>query len=123
MTTIVLDIGNQARRDHAIRVIQRLPEARAWDVTIGEHVNKRSSNQNARLWALHKLAGDHLGYASEEMHELALCRFFGHVTIKVGGISRDVPLKRSSARNSKEFAEFMERTETWYVTDFGVFLP
>ena len=37
-------------------------------------------------------------------------------------MTRLIPLKRSSQRNRKEFGEFMEATEAWYITEFGVWL-
>lgn len=124
-STIILD--SPERVAYAQKIIGRLPLDRVWDVVIGLHVEKRSLKANARLWALHGKAAAHLGYAADDMHEFALCRYFGHSEQKVmaqGGeiIIRQVPLKRSSMRNSKEFAAFMEATETWYIADFGVFL-
>ncbi len=126
-TTIILEPQNQQRRDHAVRVIGRLPLDKAWDVVIEAHVERRSTSQNRRLWALHKKAGDHLGYSAEDMHEFALCRYFGFSEQRATNadgeiISRHVPIKRSSARDVKEFAEFMEATESWYIAEFGVFL-
>jgi hypothetical protein len=56
------------------------------------------------------------------MHEFALCRHFGYVDKECGGIALKVPMKRSSSRDTKEFAEFMEATEAWYITEFGAWL-
>jgi hypothetical protein len=57
------------------------------------------------------------------MHEEALCRHFGYTEHRMptGWIKR-VPLKRSSVREKKEFSEFMESTEAWYASEFGVWL-
>lgn len=126
-TTIILD--RPERVEYAQKVISRLPlNGRGWDVEIKPHIERRSLKANARLWALHAKAAEHLGYAAEEMHEFALCRYFGYsdnpTTDPLTGeiVSRRIPLKRSSARDSKEFAAFMEATESWYIADFGVFL-
>lgn len=83
---------------------------------------RRSTSQNARLWALHQLAAEFTGYSADEMHELALIRHFGAEEIEVGGVTMRRPVRRSSARDTKEFAEFMEATEAWYATEFGVWL-
>jgi hypothetical protein len=124
LVTIIVD--SEQRREYAIRQLQRLPLG--WDVQLSRHIERRTNTQNARLWKLHTLAGNELGYAPEEMHELALCRHFGYQDIErtdplTGAItSKRAPNKRSSPRDKKEFGEFMEATETWYITDFGVFL-
>lgn len=114
-------------RDDVIRqrfasFLAKLDLAKPWEVVLRPFIGKRTSEQNARLWKLHALAGQVTGYSAEEMHEFALMRFFGSKEIKVGGMIRQVPLKRSSKRNKKEFGELMESTEAWYIMNFGVWL-
>jgi hypothetical protein len=72
---------------------------------------------------LHSLAAKETGNSAEDMHEEALCRHFGYTEHRMptGWIKR-VPLKRSSVREKKEFSEFMESTEAWYASEFGVWL-
>lgn len=84
---------------------------------------QRSLPQNSRLWLLHSIVAKETGNTVEDMHEEALCRFFGYTEVKMptGWIKR-VPLKRSSTREKKEFAVFMEATEAWYAQDFGCWL-
>jgi len=104
---------------------QHLP----FQAQLGPLRRKRSTTANARLWALHKMAGDHLGYSAEEMHEFALCRHFGftekeRTDVLTGEITMQrIPNKRSSTRDTKEFAEFMDKTEIWYGEEFGCWLP
>ena len=105
-----------------LKRIAALDLSKPWIVSVDRWHATRTTSQNARLWALHKLASDATGYAPEEMHELALCRHFGSEEIEIGGVRHIHPLKRSSTRDKKEFAEFMEATETWYITEFGVWL-
>jgi hypothetical protein len=89
---------------------------------VGELREPRSLPQNSRLWALHQLASQATGYAPDELHELMLCKFFGTKTMEVGGVRRDVPLKRSSARDKQEFREFLDNVETFYASQLGVWL-
>jgi carbamoylphosphate synthase large subunit len=124
--TILLD--SEERRQRALSIIQRIGIAKPLEVEIRPHVTRRSGSQNARLWKLHTLAGEVTGYSAEEMHEHALCRHFGFAEVErknpITGqteIARK-PLKRSSARDKKEFAAFMEATEVWYVDEFQVWL-
>lgn len=99
-----------------------------WEIIVRPYVEKRSVAANARLWALHGLAAEHTGYSAEEMHEHALCRHYGYTEREIKDpftgeiLTKRMPLKRSSARNKKEFGAFMEATESWYISEFGVWL-
>ena len=94
-----------------------------YQIDYGPIREQRTLAQNSRLWKLHTLAGKELGYSAEDMHEEALCRHFGYDEKKMpGGWIKRVPLKRSSTREKKEFTEFMEATEAWYITEFGIWL-
>ncbi len=119
MTTYTL---TAASAPGLLKRLASLDLSKPWVVTIERPRSRRSMSQNARLWALHMLASEATGYAPEEMHELALCRHFGSEEYEVGGVRHIRPLKRSSVRDKKDFAEFMEATETWYITEFGVWL-
>jgi len=93
-----------------------------YQITVGRIKKQRSPDQNARLWLLHTEAARVTGYAPEEMHEFALMRHFGHRAQACGGIMMTVPLRRSSVLTIEEFTAFMERTEAWYASEFGVLL-
>jgi hypothetical protein len=83
---------------------------------------QRTLPQNSRLWALHTLASKETGYTPDELHELMLAKFFGTKVIEVAGVSREVPAKRSSAREKKEFREFLDNVENFYASELGVWL-
>ena len=89
---------------------------------VGPIREQRTLSQNSRLWALHSLASKETGYTPDELHELMLAKFFGTKVIEVGGVSREVPAKRSSAREKKEFREFLDAVETFYASQLGVWL-
>lgn len=121
MTTILLD--SPERVQYALKVIGRLPLDQAWDLTVEKHKDKRTNEQNARLWALHSKAAAHVGCGAEEMHQEMLCEFFGATEVKMpNGQVRRVPVKRSSQRDKAEFSAFMEFVETFYITNLGIFL-
>ena len=92
-------------------------------VEVGEVRKQRTLNQNSRLWKLHSLAAAETWNSTEDMHEEALCKHFGYTEVRMptGWIKR-VPLKRSSPREVHEFGQFMEATEAWYASEFGVWL-
>lgn len=115
-------------RSHVQAFIGKVPIEPLVEVIVRAFVEKRSVEANRRLWLLHGLAAEHTGYSAEEMHEHALCRFFGYTEREVRDpftgeiLTKRVPKERSSGQNKKRFREFMESTEAWYISDFGVYL-
>jgi len=118
--SMILD--SEGKRQRALRVIETITLEQPLELTLRPWISRRTNEQNARLWLLHSKAAQTTGYAAEEMHEIALCRHFGYTEIEIGGIRRMVPMKRSSQRDKKEFGEFMESTEAWYISELGVWL-
>ena len=116
-------LHNDFIRTNMIAYLGKLDLGTVMEVIVRPFIDKRSIDQNTRLWKLHSLVASATGNSAEDMHEEALCRFFGYreVTMPTGWIKR-VPLERSSAKNKKRFGEFMESTEAWYIQDFGVWL-
>ena len=93
------------------------------EVIARPYIEKRTLEQNARLWALHSKAAEFVGCSAEDMHEDMLCAMYGYTEVRMpSGDLRRRPLKRSSARNRKEFAEFMEYVESFYIRELGVWL-
>ena len=115
-------LDTEAKRERAAHIISKLPIEKPLKLTVETFRAKRSNTANARLWLLHQKAADATGMTADEMHEIALCRFYGYEEKTVGGIVRQVPLERSSSKDTKRFAAFMEATEGWYITELGVFL-
>ena len=122
MTERQFILRNEFVRKNVIAYLEKLDIKTAIEVLVRPFIEKRSLDQNARLWKLHELAAEHTGHAAEEMHEFSLMRYFGTKEISIGQLVRLIPLKRSSQRNKKEFRDFMESTEAWYISDFGVYL-
>lgn len=117
-----LVISDARTRERAAKIISALALERPWLVKVEPWHEKRSTTQNARLWALHQKAAAHTGMSADDMHEIALCRFFGYEEKTIGGIIRQIPLERSSTKNKKQFGEFMEATEAWYISELGIWL-
>lgn len=116
-------IPDDTIRQRFVQWLSRLDLGKPKEVRVRDHVAQRTTDQNARLWKLHSLASQVTGYTVEELHEEALIRHFGYTEKKMpSGWSKRVPLKRSSARDKKEFGEFMEATENFYAAELGVWL-
>ena len=117
-----LVIKDELTRERAVEILLGLSVDRPWAMTVEPWYDKRTQSQNKRIWALHTKASEVTGYAPTEMHELMLCRYFGFQDVEFGGVKRQVPLKRSSQRDKKEFAAFMESVESFYISELGIFL-
>lgn len=116
-------VGSEGQRARCVNVLQRLPLEKPWEVTIKRWHAKRSIEANRRLWALHQLAAEHVGCTAEAMHEDMLCQIYGCTEVKLpSGYIERIPLERSSSKNKKEFAQFMEKVEAFYISELGVFL-
>ena len=75
--------------------------------------SRRSTDQNALLWALYddakKLGGELLGgWDTETIHDYMLGEYFGWVTSEALGRKRQTPARRSSRLSKTEFADFLE---------------
>jgi hypothetical protein len=120
-------VETERHRQHLLAYTSKLPLP--FQGSIGPVRERRSLSANARLWLLHTAASEITGYTKDELHEIALCKHFGYTEVErkdllTGEIlTKRIPLKRSSTRNKKEFAEFMDATEIWYGSEFGVWLP
>jgi hypothetical protein len=118
--TFILD--NEQKRERCAKRVLALPlEGQVWDVTIKQWEPRRSLEANRRLWALHKAAADMTGHSVDELHELMKLKFLPRAVVKVGEFEREVP-GRSSKLTKKDFRDFMEAVESFYIQELGVVL-
>lgn len=123
MTAQVLILDTEQKRERAIKVLSLIPLDKPQKLTVEPFIAKRTNTQNARLWALHGKVAAHIGCSAADIHEDMLCEHYGYreVTMPSGEIRR-VPLQRSHDKDVKKFAKFMEFCETFYITQFGIWL-
>lgn len=93
------------------------------EVVVRDYIERRSHEQNARLWLLHTAAAEVVGCSPADMHEDMLCEHYGYTEARMpSGDLKRIPLKRSSQRDKKEFRAFMEFVENFYIEKLGVYL-
>lgn len=110
-------------RAHVAAFIAKVKGEPLMEVIVRPYVEKRSNDQNSRLWALHTAAARFVGCSAEDMHEEMLSKFYGYREVKMpSGDVKRIPLKRSSQRNKQEFREFMDQVEAFYISELGVYL-
>mgnify|MGYP002070516876 FL=1 len=67
------------------------------------------------------MAADETGHSVDELHELCKAKFLPRVVVKVGKEEREV-CGASHKLNKKDFRDFSERVEAFYIEKLGVFL-
>ena len=122
MSPAVFILDTPEKRSRCARRIEALPlEGQIWDIRIAEWEPRRSVEANKRLWALHQLAAQSTGHSVEEMHEFCKYKFLPHALVKVGAQTSEVSTS-SAALHTKEFREFMDAVEAFYISELGLLL-
>lgn len=124
---IVIPKADQGRAgviDRLARVLASLAADKAWEITVEEKKRRRSEQQNRYLWGVvYKTCLEHLpGWDAEDVHEYFLGEHFGWETIEGMGRKRMKPLRRSSALNKQEFADYINFIQR-RMSELGVFIP
>lgn len=115
-------IDTPDRRSRCAKRVEALPlDGRIWEVTVKPWEPRRSVDANRRLWALHQEAARATGHSVDEMHEYCKLKFLPRVMVKVGKDEREVP-GRSSKLTVKQFRDFMDQCEAFYISELGVVL-
>jgi hypothetical protein len=119
-------------RDRAIErvagFLARLPQDKAWRVSVTEQKRRRTTQQNRYLFGcvyptILAGGGEMLrGWTADDLHELFLIEHFGSETIEGFGKKRLKPLKRSAKLNTQEFSDFVAFIQR-RAAELGIFVP
>ena len=110
------------------RFLASLPPDKAWRVTVSEHKQRRSDQQNRYLWgvaypAVLEGGGESLrGWTAEDLHEYFLGEHFGWEVVEGFGKRRQRPIKRSSRLSKTEFSDFVAAIQL-KAAELGIFIP
>lgn len=96
------------------------------EMTVKRYKARRSTDQNALLWALYtdiiRLGGEAMaGWTKDDLHELMLGEMFGWTEMRIGKHRRKKPARRSSRLNKQEFSDFVDFIVR-YMAGIGVYL-
>ena len=95
-----------------IEKINNLDFNKRWKVVIYEESEKRSNEQNERLWGyLYPSIGNYLGLTQREVHNMCKYQFLRSEMV----INDEVitVLKSTTKLSVKEFTDYMEKVEMW----------
>lgn len=101
----------QNNHDALFAKLKSLAPTQRFKVEVKPWKSKRSLEANKRYWALVTGFGKHLGYNSDEMHDI--CRFkFLRNAIEIEG-ERIALLQTTTKLNVQDFTEYMAAVERW----------
>ena len=87
----------KARDKQAVMAyLDRLPEGKAYDVTVVRHRERRSVDQNRLLWLWIKCISDETGQDKDDLHEYFKQKFLGVDTKTLWGTTLYRPVSTSA---------------------------
>lgn len=84
-----------------------LDPTKIYDITLQEHKDSRSIQQNKMYWALITEMGSYLGYNTEEMHSMMAYKYLSYKQELLGDEVVIVP--STTKLNIKQFAEYYDK--------------
>ena len=93
----------------AIQLFGSLDPTKFYDVSIREHQDSRSIQQNKRYWSLITELSSHLGYNTDEMHSIMTYKFLSYKKEMLGDEVVIVP--STTKLKIKEFNEYYDKVE------------
>ena len=96
------------------KLFGKLDDKKLYEVSIREHKDSRSIQQNKRYWALITELGSFLGYDTEEMHQMMAYKYLSYKNELLGDEVVVVP--STSKLRIKEFNEYYDKVEQFAYT-------
>lgn len=128
MNEFTLLKNDQQDRDRSLRrtiaYLQTLPLGKAFKVKVEDLKPKRSENQNRYLFGVvYVEIAKHLdGFDKDDIHEFCLGEWSGWEVVEAFGKKRQRPIRRSSALNKQEFADFIAHIQR-KMAERGIVIP
>jgi hypothetical protein len=88
-----------------------------YEIHVRPRKDKRTLEQNSRLWSLYQSIGDHIGISADDVHEL-----MGYKFLKLDReINKQVvvSIKSTTKLNTNEMADYQMKIESWAATEIG----
>lgn len=121
MTPATIIIDTPAKRDRAVKWLERIPVDEVMELSLRPYKPTRSQQQNARYWLILEKVSDATGHDKEELHEFFKQKFLGMQETEIAG--QAVLHQRSSARlKVKDFLEYSEKVEQFAIDQLGVWI-
>jgi hypothetical protein len=88
-----------------------------WVITVKLRKEKRSNEQNSRLWKLYTSIGNHVGYTPDEMHDLFGRKYLRYQIEVLGEVIEKV--RSTTDLDTAEMADYQTKIEAFAATELG----
>ena len=96
-------------------------EGKTVDVTVEKHKTTRSTPQNRLLWGVvYEVIARHLGYSTEEIHDLMRYKF---LRVEDGRVPGMYKITSTTKLSKNEFSEYIEEISRWSSEFLGCYIP
>ena len=112
LRAVLAVLAAHRRDDH--EAIMALADSRTGvEITLEPVKRKRSTDQNARYWAIVTKLAEAYGDTKNGMHEELLCEYHGYDLREIRGHVKKIPRGRSKNLNTMDFAALSDIAERW----------
>lgn len=91
------------------KLFGKLDDTKFYDISIREHKDSRSIQQNKRYWALITELSSYLGYTTDEMHQMMAYKYLSYKNDLMG--EEVVVVPSTTKLKIKEFNEYYDKVE------------
>lgn len=91
------------------KLFGKLDDTKFYDISIREHKDSRSIQQNKRYWALITEMSSYLGYTTDEMHQMMAYKYLSYKNDLMG--EEVVVVPSTTKLKIKEFNEYYDKVE------------
>lgn len=109
-------------RQAIIDYLSRLPEGKAFEVSVRLHKEKRSNPQNALYHSWLNIICKETKNDHETVHKALAKMFLGVDVCEFGG-QKIAKIKSTTTLNTEEFTEYLNNVEAFAATELGIILP
>ena len=88
-----------------------------YEIHVIPRKDKRTLEQNSRLWSLYNSIADHIGISSDDIHQLMGNKFLK--TERVINNETIVSITSTTKLNTNEMADYQMKIESWAATEIG----
>jgi hypothetical protein len=89
------------------KLFGKLDDTKFYDISIREHKDSRSIQQNKRYWALITEMSSYLGYTTDEMHQMMAYKYLSYKNDLMG--EEVVVVPSTTKLKIKEFNEYYDK--------------
>jgi hypothetical protein len=126
MARVPFIVSDERGRKRALDVLSTLDLTKPWQVVIEPYRKKRTTSQNALMWAwleqVAQLIHEDTGTDKDDIHEFFKLKFLPVRTININGEERHIP--GSTAKlTTAEMNAYMDKINAWVTSTLGLILP